>query len=57
MEGGKQDSAYSFSFSFSTNKFLSFFVSGMSVEESFMEKLQKQSRDKLQKLREKKQEK
>ncbi len=39
-------------FSFSTSRFQSFFVSKMSVEESLVEKLQKQSREKLQKLQE-----
>jgi hypothetical protein len=38
-KGGKQHSASSFSFS--TNKFLSNFVSRKSVEESFVEKLQR----------------
>jgi hypothetical protein len=52
-EGGKQHSTSSFSFS--TNKFLSFFVSKMSAEESFVEKLQQKSREKLQNSREQKQ--
>jgi hypothetical protein len=39
-------------FSFSTSKFQSFFISKMSAEESFVEKLQRQSRKKLQKLKE-----
>jgi hypothetical protein len=37
---------------FSTSKLLSFFVFKMGVEESFVEKLQRLSRKKLQKLRE-----
>lgn len=40
LEGGKQQSVYSFSFSFSTNKFLLFFASKMSVKQHFVEKLQ-----------------
>jgi hypothetical protein len=39
-------------FSFSTSKLLSFFVSKMSVEESFVEILHRQSRERLQKLKE-----
>jgi hypothetical protein len=42
-------------FHFFVNKFLSFFVSKMSAKESFVEKLQRQSREKLQKLKEEKQ--
>jgi len=38
LEGGKQQSVYSFSFS--TNKFLLFFASKMSVKKHFVEKLQ-----------------
>jgi hypothetical protein len=38
LEGGKQQSVYSFSFS--TNKFLSFFASKMNVKKNFVEKLQ-----------------
>jgi hypothetical protein len=37
---------------FSTSKLLSFFVLKMSVEERFVEKLQRLSRKKLQKLKE-----
>jgi len=51
-KGGKQQNASSFSFF--TNKFLSFFVSKMSVKKSFVEKLQQQSKEKLQKLKEEK---
>ncbi len=36
-----------FLFSFSTTKFHSFFVSRMNVEESFMDKLQRQSKKKF----------
>ncbi len=43
-------------FSFSTNMFLSFSISKMSTKESFVEKLQRQFREKLQKLKEEKQE-
>jgi len=39
-------------FSFSINRFQSFFISRMSTEESLVEKLQKQYREKLQKLKE-----
>ncbi len=39
-------------FSFSINRFQSFFISIMSTEKSLVEKLQKQSREKLQKLKE-----
>jgi hypothetical protein len=39
------------SFLFSTSKSLSFFVSKMSAKESFVENLQRQSREKLQKLK------
>jgi len=52
LEGDKQQST--FSFSLSTNKFLSFFISKMNVEESFIKKLQRQSKEKLQKLNEEK---
>jgi hypothetical protein len=45
LEGGKQHSASSFLFF--TNKYLSFFVSKMIVEESFVEKLERQSKEKL----------
>jgi hypothetical protein len=45
LEGDKQYNTSSFSFY--VNKFLSFFVSRMSVEESFVEKLQRQSRKRL----------
>jgi len=38
LEGDKQQSASSFSIS--TNKFLSFFISRMNAKESFVEKLQ-----------------
>jgi hypothetical protein len=49
----KGDKHYNdFLFSFSTSKFQSFFVSKMSVEESLMEKLQRHSEEKLQKLKE-----
>ncbi len=47
-KGGKH---YNF-FWFSTSRFQSFFVSKMSGEESFVEKLQRQFREKLQKLKE-----
>jgi hypothetical protein len=47
VEGGKQRSASSFSFSI--NKFPSFFLSKMSVDESFVEKLRRQSKERLQK--------
>jgi len=36
-------------FSFFANKFLSFLISRMSANESFVEKLQRQSKEKLQK--------
>jgi hypothetical protein len=49
-KSGKHQSDYLFSFS--TSKFQSFFVSKMSAEESFVEKLQRQFRKKLQKLKE-----
>ncbi len=49
-EGGKHQNDYLFSFS--TNKFKSFFISRMNVEESLVEKLQRQFRQKLQKLKE-----
>ncbi len=49
-EGGKHQNDYLFSFS--TRKFQSFFVSRMSAEKSLVEKLQIQSRKKLQKLKE-----
>jgi hypothetical protein len=52
LEGDKQQST--FSFSLSTNKFLSFFISKMNVEESFIKKLQRQSKERLQKLNEEK---
>jgi hypothetical protein len=39
------------SFLFSTSKSLSFFVSKMSAKESFVENLQRQSREKVQKLK------
>ncbi len=42
LEGGKEQSASSFSFF--TSKSLLFFISRMSVEESFAEKLQRQSK-------------
>jgi hypothetical protein len=45
LEGDKQH--YTSSFMFFTNKFLSFFVSRMSVEESFIKKLQIQSKERL----------
>jgi hypothetical protein len=38
-------------FLFSKNKFQSFFVSRMSAKESLVEKLQRQSKEKLQKLK------
>ncbi len=41
------------SFLFSLNKFLSFIVSKMSTKDSFVEKLQKQSREKSLKLKNK----
>jgi hypothetical protein len=44
------------SFSFFVNTFLSIFVFIMSIKESFVEKLQRKSRKRLLKLREKKQE-
>jgi hypothetical protein len=43
------------SFFIFANKFFSFFVSIMSAEESFVEKLQRHSKERLQKLREEKQ--
>jgi hypothetical protein len=42
---------------FSANKFLPFSISRMSVEENFVEKLQRQSKKRLQKLKQEKQEK
>jgi hypothetical protein len=51
-KGNKQQST--FSFSFFASKFLSFFVFRMNVEEIFVEKLQKQSKKRLQKLRKEK---
>lgn len=45
------------SFSFLTNKFLSFSIFKMSAKKNFVEKLQRQSRKILLKLKEKKQEK
>ncbi len=39
-------------FSFSINRFQSFFISKMNTKESLVEKLQKQYREKLQKLKE-----
>jgi hypothetical protein len=49
-KGSKHQSDYLFLFS--TSMFQSFFVSRMSVETSFVEKLQRLSREKLQKLKE-----
>jgi len=49
VNGKKQNN---FLFLFSINKFLLFSISGMNVEEKIVEKLQRQSREKLQKLRE-----
>jgi hypothetical protein len=49
-KGSKQYSDFLF---FSTSRFLLVFVSRMSVEESFVEKLQRQFKEKLQKLKEK----
>jgi hypothetical protein len=43
------------SFLFFANKFFSFFVSIMNAEESFVEKLQRHYKERLQKLREEKQ--
>ncbi len=48
----KGNKYYDSSFLFSINRFQSFFVSKMSVEESLVEKLQRQFRKKLQKLKE-----
>ncbi len=50
LEGDNHESDYLFSFS--TSRFQSFFVSKMSVEESLVEKSQRQFREKLQKLKE-----
>jgi uncharacterized membrane protein YobD (UPF0266 family) len=52
LEGGKQYNTSSILFF--ANKFLSFFVSRMNVEESFVKKLQTQSKERLYMLREKK---
>jgi hypothetical protein len=54
LKGNKQQSATSFSFF--TNKFLSFFVSKMSAKESFVEKLPRKFRKRLHKLRKEKEE-
>jgi hypothetical protein len=43
-EGGKQQNTSSFLFS--TNKFLSFFVSKMNAKKTFVEKLQQQCKEK-----------